>query len=64
MKHEPSEIAKEFNRRVTRLADWQLRIRARYETMNGFSQTAALMHELMAYIDSLEYQLTRKKNSE
>lgn len=53
---------KEFSERVTRLADWQLRIRARYEPMNGFSETAGLMHEMLAYIDFLEHQL--KKASE
>lgn len=43
--------------RVTRLADWLLRIRARYEPMNGFTECANLLHEQQAYIESLEYQL-------
>ena len=50
--------AKEFNKRVTRLADWLLRIRARYESMNGFTECANLLHEQQAYIESLEYQLS------
>jgi hypothetical protein len=58
-----SEKLKEFSKRVTRLADWQLRIRARYETMNGFSETAGLLHEMLAYMDSLEYQLKKLKET-
>lgn len=52
-----SNKAKEMNRRVTRLADWLLRIHARYESMNGFTETASLLHEQQAYIESLEFQL-------
>ena len=48
--------------RVTKLADWQLRIHARYESLNGFIETARLLHELLARIDSLQTQL--KKASE
>ena len=46
-----------MNAQVTRLADWLLRIRARYEPMNGFTECANLLHEQQAYIESLEYQL-------
>lgn len=49
----------DFNNRVTKLADWLLRIRARYEPMNGFTEAANLLHEQQAYIDSLEYQLRK-----
>lgn len=44
--------------RVTRLSDWLLRIRARYEPMNGFTESACLMHELLAKINSLEAEIT------
>jgi hypothetical protein len=46
-----------MNAQVTRLADWLLRIRARYEPMNGFTECANLLHEQQAYIESLEHQL-------
>jgi hypothetical protein len=58
---ELSNKAKEMNRRVTRLADWLLRIHARYESMNGFTECATLLHEQQAYIESLEYQLEKHK---
>ena len=53
----------DYNQRVTRLADWLLRIRARYEPMNGFSETAGLLHELLARIESLEYQLDKLRKT-
>ena len=43
--------------RVTRLADWLLRIRARYEPMNGFTESAGLLHELLAKTESLEAEV-------
>ena len=52
-----------LNARVTRLSDWLLRIRARYEPMNGFTDCANLLHEQQAYIDSLEYQLKECKRT-
>ena len=52
-----------MNARVTRLADWLLRIRARYEPMNGFTDCANLLHEQQAYIESLEYQLAKHKRT-
>ena len=52
-----------MNARVTRLADWLLRIRARYEPMNGFTDCANLLHEQQAYIESLEYQLKEIKRT-
>ena len=55
--------AREMNARVTRLADWLLRIRARYEPMNGFTECATLLHEQQAYIESLEYQLKEIKRT-
>ena len=58
-----SNKAKEMNRRVTRLADWLLRIHARYESMNGFTECATLLHEQQAYIESLEYQLSESKRT-
>lgn len=58
-----SNKAKEMNRRVTRLADWLLRIHARYESMNGFTESATLLHEQQAYIESLEYQLFEIKRT-
>ena len=58
-----SNKAKEMNRRVTRLADWLLRIHARYESMNGFTECATLLHEQQAYIESLEYQLSEIKRT-
>jgi len=58
-----SNKAKEMNRRVTRLADWLLRIHARYESMNGFTESATLLHEQQAYIESLEYQLSEIKRT-
>ena len=60
---ELSNKAKEMNRRVTSLADWLLRIHARYESMNGFTQCATLLHEQQAYIESLEYQLAKHKRT-
>jgi len=58
-----SNKAKEMNRRVTRLGDWLLRIHARYESMNGFTECATLLHEQQAYIESLEYQLSEIKRT-
>jgi len=43
--------------RVTRLADWLLRVRARYEPMNGFTESAGLLHELLAKTESLEAEI-------
>ena len=45
--------------RVTRLADWLLRIRARYEPMNGFTESAGLLHELLAKTESLEAEIAQ-----
>lgn len=53
----------DYNQRVTRLADWLLRIRARYEPMNGFSEAAGLLHELLALNESLEYQLDKLRKT-
>ena len=46
--------------RVTKLSDWLLRVHARYEPMNGFTETAGLLHELLARVESLEAQLLKK----
>ncbi len=49
----------DFNKRVTELSDWILRIRARHEPMNGFTECANLLHEQLAYIDYLELELRK-----
>lgn len=54
-----AQMNNDFNKRVTELSDWLLRIRARYEPMNGFTECATLLHEQLAYIDSLEIQLRK-----